>query len=93
MKSLRRRRITLDVDEDLLGETDAQASALGCSRNQLITEALSRAILELKRERIDRAFLEMANDPEYLSTLQGIEAEMTSSSDAGWKLLDAREVS
>lgn len=86
-----RRRITLDIDEDLLQALDSSAGRSGLSRNQWILESVGKHLKELKRRETDEAFLQMAHDPEYQSEMTRLEAEMAHASDEAWLLMERAE--
>lgn len=87
-----RKRITLDLDPDLLQALDAQAAESGTSRNQFVARAVKRLLRELERLEVDRAFEGMAEDTDYQSRLLRLEAEMAPASDASWAMIqDAEE--
>ncbi len=86
-----RRRITVDLDEQLLTAVDAAAAEGSKSRNQFLTEAVERRLRDVERERIDAAFSRMAEDAAYQAELLQIEQELSPASDAAWRLLDLAE--
>jgi metal-responsive CopG/Arc/MetJ family transcriptional regulator len=86
-----RRRITVDLDEQLLTALDAAAAEGNRSRNQFLIDAVERVLREIERRRIDAAFARLAEDPEYQAELLQIEQELSSPSDAAWRLLDRAE--
>jgi metal-responsive CopG/Arc/MetJ family transcriptional regulator len=86
-----RRRITMDLDEQLLTAVDAAAAESKRSRNQFLMDAVERLLRETERGRIDAAFARMAEDAEYQAELQQIERELSPSSDAAWRRLDHAE--
>jgi metal-responsive CopG/Arc/MetJ family transcriptional regulator len=86
-----KRRITVDLDERLLTAVDEAAAECNRSRNQFLTEAVERTLKEIERERIDAAFMQMANDSEYQLELLRIEQEMSPASDEAWAHLDRAE--
>jgi metal-responsive CopG/Arc/MetJ family transcriptional regulator len=86
-----KRRITVDFDERLLTALDAAAAAGNRSRNQLLTDAVEQMLRDTERRRIDAAFARMAEDPEYQAELLQMEGELSSASDAAWRLLDHGE--
>ncbi len=86
-----RRRITVDLDEQLLTALDAAAAVEKRSRNQFLISAVERVLRETERRRVDAAFARMAEDPEYQAELLQVEQELASPSDAAWRLLDRAE--
>ena len=86
-----RRRITLDVDEEVLEAIDRAADARGESRNRLITTAIERVLEEIERRRIDAEFEQMADDPEYLGLLRQMEAEARPATDRIWQGIEPAE--
>jgi len=86
-----RRRITLDVDEDVLAAMDRAAGDRGESRNRLITTAIERVLKEIERRRIDAEFEQMADDPEYLGLLRRMEAESRPATDRIWQGIEPAE--
>ncbi len=86
-----RRRITLDIDEELLHSVDELASKSGISRNQCILESVEQFVREIKRRLIDEAFLEMADDPAYQAEMARMEAEMAHLSDEAWLVMERAE--
>lgn len=87
-----KRRITLDVDEELLAAVDNAAGDRGESRNRLIVDAIERMVSEAERRRVDAEFERMADDPEYLALLRGMEAESRRATDEIWMRLEPAEV-
>lgn len=86
-----KRRITMDLDENLLTTVDTRAAERKKSRNQFIIESVERMLRELERERIDAAFARIADDAEYQAELLRVEQEMSPASDAAWRMLDVAE--
>src|SRR5439155_1049587 len=86
-----KRRITLDLEEEMLRAMDRGAADRRQSRSQFIAESLRRALREIERERVDAAFERMAEDAAYQSELLNIERELSPGSDAAWRLIDAVE--
>jgi metal-responsive CopG/Arc/MetJ family transcriptional regulator len=86
-----RRRITVDLDEQLLTALDAAAAEGNRSRNQFLIDSVERVLREIERQRVDAAFARMAQDPEYQAELLQIEQELSSASDAVWRQLDLAE--
>ncbi len=86
-----KKRITIDMEEELLASLDASCVELKTSRNQLIVDSVQRRLKDIERERVDAAFEKMAKDKVYLAELQHIERDMTSASDASWEWLDVAE--
>lgn len=88
-----RARITLDLDDRLLGAVDSEAASLGESRNRFIVSALERTLREIERRRVDAEFAAMADDPDYQAELLRVDREWSPASDAAWRMLDAAEAS
>lgn len=86
-----RRRITVDIEEELLRSLDELAEGAGLSRNQCILESVERHLRELKRRQVDQAFLEMAQDPVYQEEMARMEAEMAHLSDEAWLVMERAE--
>jgi metal-responsive CopG/Arc/MetJ family transcriptional regulator len=86
-----RRRITVDLDEQLLTALDAAAAAGNRSWNQCLTDAVERVLRETERRQIDAAFARMGEDPEYHAELLQIERDLSPASDAMWRQLDLAE--
>jgi hypothetical protein len=80
-----KRRITVDLDEQLLQHLDAAAAEASRSRNQFLTDAVERVRREIERQHIDAAFARMAEDMEYQAELLPIEQELSPASDATWR--------
>ena len=83
-----RRRITVDLDDDLLRRVDESAALEGMSRNQCIVESLVARVQEIRRKSVDTAFEAMAGDPEYTAQMQALEAEMAHLSDEAWRVAE-----
>jgi metal-responsive CopG/Arc/MetJ family transcriptional regulator len=74
-------RTTLSIPAELLELVDEFASAGNVkSRNEFVAQALRRELEWQKRQDIDAALAEMAQDPEYRSTVQQMEAEFAGAS-------------
>ena len=86
-----KRRITVDLDEQLLTALDAAAAEGNRSRNQLLTDAVERVLRDINRCRIDAAFARMAEDAVYQTELLQIEQEISPASDAAWRQVDVAE--
>lgn len=86
-----RKRLTVDLDDHLLRAVDELATATGCSRNQVIAEALQERVARHAREEVDSRFEAMSNDVDYIAELRRIEQEAASATDAAWSLLDRSE--
>ena len=86
-----KRRITLDLDESLLGALDGMADRVGESRAGYIVESIRKRLAAADRERIDAAFAGMAHDAEGLAAMARIGREFDSASDAAWKGIDRAE--
>lgn len=86
-----RRRITLDIEEELLHTLDELASRSGVSRNQCIVQSVEKFLRDMKRRLVDRAFLEMAEDPACQAEMARMEAEMAPLSDEAWLVMDRAE--
>jgi metal-responsive CopG/Arc/MetJ family transcriptional regulator len=89
--NMARRRITVDLDEQLLTALDAAAAEGNRSRNQFLIDAVERVLRETERRRIDAAFARMAEDAGYQAELRQIEQELSPASDAAWRQLDLAE--
>jgi len=89
--TMSRRRITLDLDEDILNAADRAAAERRQSRSQYIIESLQRALRQMERERIDVAFERMADDADYQSEMVLVEGEMSSASAAAWAVIESAE--
>jgi metal-responsive CopG/Arc/MetJ family transcriptional regulator len=80
-------RTTLALSADLLGAIDEIAKQGRVkSRNEFIDRAIRRELEWQKRQEIDAALAEMAQDPEYQATVRQMEAEFAT---ASWEALAA----
>lgn len=80
-------RTTLSLPADLLGLIDKMAQQGQVkSRNEFISQAIRRELAWQKRQEIDVALIEMAQDPEYQATVKQMEAEFAT---ASWEALAA----
>ena len=80
-------RTTLALSADLLGSIDEIAKQGRVkSRNEFIDRAIRRELEWQKRQEIDAALAEMAQDPEYQATVKQMEAEFAT---ASWEALAA----
>jgi metal-responsive CopG/Arc/MetJ family transcriptional regulator len=78
-------RTTLSIPADLLNLIDEIASSGRVkSRNEFAIRAIRRELEWQKRQEIDAALTEMAQDPEYQATVRQIEAEFAT---ASWEAL------
>jgi len=83
------RRTTVALPARLLDAADrAVRAGKARSRTDLLSRALQRELAAQRRNEIDAAFLEMANDPEYQADalLMAVEATV-----AGWEALQLGE--
>ena len=82
-------RTTVAIPEDLLRSVDDAVRA-GCarSRNEFLAVALERQLAASRREAIDAAFAEMADDPVYLRKAGEISDEFRA---ADWEALRIAE--
>ena len=83
-----RKRITIDVEEELLATVDQLAAELASSRNRVIADALQELVRRRARDRVDREFERMAADAPYQAELMRIEHQSSVASDSAWKRLD-----
>lgn len=83
-----RRRITVDLEEELLERLDQAAERVGLSRNQCIVDSLEQHLRVMKRTLVDQAFLAMADDPDYQTEMAAMEAEMAHLSDEAWLVME-----
>src|SRR5207245_257740 len=90
-QTMSKRRITLDLDEEMLRAMDHGAADRRQSRSQFIAASLRRTLREIERERVDAAFERMSEDAAYQAEVLQIERELSPSSDAAWRLIDAAE--
>ena len=82
-------RTTLTIPADILTSIDKIASNGSCkSRNEFVTRALERELARHKRQEIDAALAQMAQDPEYQQTVKQMNAEFAG---ASWDALAAAE--
>lgn len=86
-----KKRITVDLDEDMLTALDSAASYESASRNGFVADAIRRAIVDVEERRIDEAFDRMGQDSDYQAILARTGREWDGASDAAWKQLDAAE--
>jgi hypothetical protein len=91
VKSMPKKRITIDVEEELLSSLDASCAELKTSRNQLIVDSVQRRLRDIEHERVDAAFEKMGKDTAYQAELLQMETDMAATSDTTWKWLDAAE--
>jgi metal-responsive CopG/Arc/MetJ family transcriptional regulator len=74
-------RTTLSIPSEILDSIDEIASNGGVkSRNEFVTQALRRELEWQKRQEIDAALAEMAQDPEYHTTVKQMEVEFAGAS-------------
>ena len=80
-------RTTLSLPADLLGSID-EITKQGQikSRNEFVSRAIRRELAWQKRQKIDAALVEMAQDPEYQATVRQMDAEFAT---ASWEALAA----
>jgi metal-responsive CopG/Arc/MetJ family transcriptional regulator len=80
-------RTTLAISAELLNSIDEIAS-LGKvkSRNEFVDRAIRHELERQKRQEIDAALAEMAQDPEYQATVKQMDAEFAT---ASWEALAA----
>lgn len=87
------RRITVDIDEDILRRVDLVAAEMGISRNRCIAKLVKMRLRTLEDERLDREFEEMGRDEERQREIRELEAFWAPLSDAALrKRLDEAEV-
>jgi hypothetical protein len=87
------KRITVDVDEDVLRRVDLVAAEMGISRNRCIVRLIKRELRKREEEQIDREFEEMGRDEERQREIRELEAFWAPLSDAALrKRLDETEV-
>jgi Arc/MetJ-type ribon-helix-helix transcriptional regulator len=78
-------RTTLALPADLLSSIDEIAKQGRVkSRNEFVDRAIRRELAWQKRQEIDAALTEMAQDPEYQATVRQMEAEFAT---ASWEAL------
>lgn len=87
--AMEKKRITVDVDGNLLLKLDHTARQQGLSRNRFILDSVLRAVQECERLRIDSEFAAMADDPEYCQEMLFVEREFAAESDRAWNLIDS----
>jgi Arc/MetJ-type ribon-helix-helix transcriptional regulator len=74
-------RTTISIPAELLEIVDGITSAgIVRSRNEFVAQALRREIEWQKRQEIDAALAEMAQDPKYHSTVRQMESEFAGAS-------------
>ena len=84
-----KKRITLDLAEEMLSAVDETASLVRESRNQFIVDSVRERIRALRRKAVDDAFAAMAEDRDHQAELMLIEREMSGASDAAWRRSEA----
>ena len=82
-----RKRITLDVPEELLAQIDAVATTQASTRNQVANAALRDYVRACERRLVDEAFLKMAGDKDFLKEQLEVERQWSPASDEAWDSL------
>ncbi len=82
-------RTTVSVAADLLRQVDAAVRAgLASSRNEFLALSLKNQLAAQRREQIDAAFAEMAQDPFSQREALEIEDEFQEADAQAWRLAD-----
>lgn len=85
-------RTTVALPADLLARVDALvAKRQTTSRTALIIEALSAELARRQEEEIDRAFYELAGDPDLAAEERELHAAFASADRESWSALDEAE--
>ena len=80
-------RTTISVAADLLRQVDAAVQAgLASSRNEFLTLSLKNQLAAQRREQIDAAFAEMAEDSIYQREARSIEDDFQGADSQAWRL-------
>ena len=80
---------TLNLPSDILAATDRVVHAgKAKSRDEFVVLALRHELAALQRAEIDRALVDMANDPEYQAEVLQMESEFAN---AQWEALQSGE--
>jgi len=86
-----KRRITLDIDERVLGAVDRLADRVEESRAGFIVASIEQRLAALERERVDAAFAEMADDPARVRDMVAVERELGPATEAAWQVIERDE--
>ncbi len=82
-------RTTVSIAADLLRRVDlAVKEGVAASRNEFLAVALEKLLSAHRRERIDAAFAEMAEDRTYQSEALELEDEFQHADAQAWHLAD-----
>ena len=84
----KKRRITLDLDEELLSGVDDLAGLVSESRNAFITSAIASRLRVERRARTDAEFAAMNSDEDHQQMLAEEERRWAPASDDAWRLID-----
>ena len=83
-----KRRITLDLDEELIRRIDRLCGQVSESRASFIVASVDKRMKADERERLDAQFARMAADPACASEIDAVEREMAPASDEAWSFID-----
>ena len=85
-------RTTVAIPEDLLRSVDEAVRAGSArSRNDFLTSALENQLAASRREAMDAAFAEMADDPLYEREALEIVAEFQAADDEALRIAEGRD--